>query len=106
MQILIVNFELVDRDFDAYKAQCEQIATAFAAVPGLIAKHWLANGDTNTYGGVYVFEDEASLKGYLASDLFGTLSQIPNFTNVSVKSFGTIETAGAITGGAIFAKAA
>ncbi len=106
MHVLIVNFELVDRDFETYRAQCEQIAPAFAAIPGLIAKQWLANPEANTYGGAYLFTDEASLNGYLGSELFASLSQIPNFTNVSVKSFGTIESAGAITGGAIFAKAA
>lgn len=106
MHILIVNFELKDRDFVAYQVQCEQYAPAFAEVPGLITKQWLASLETNTYGGVYTFESESALKGYLASDLFARLGQIPNFTNISVKSFGTIETAGAITGSAIFAKAA
>lgn len=106
MQILIVNFELIDRDAEAYERECEQIAPAFANIPGLITKQWLANTETNTFGGVYLFEDEASMNGYLASDLFASLSQIPNFTNVTVKSFATIEAAGAVTGGSIFARAA
>jgi hypothetical protein len=106
VHILIVTFELLDRDSGAYQELCEQFAPAFAALPGLITKQWLANAETNTYGGVYTFEHEDALKGYLASDLFANLGQHPNFTNISVKSFGTIESAGVITGGAIFAKAA
>lgn len=106
MQILIVNFELKDRDHEAYEQQCLEFAPFFAAIPGLVTKQWLANHETNTYGGLYLFEDEQSLEAYLQSELFAQLPTFPNFTNISVKRFGTIEAASNVTGGAIFAKAA
>lgn len=106
MQILIVNFELKDRDHETYESQCLEFAPAFAAIPGLVTKQWLANRETNTYGGMYMFEDEQSLDAYLQSELFAMLPTFPNFTNISVKRFGTIESASKVTAGPIVSKAA
>jgi hypothetical protein len=51
--IQLVTFQLAGLEPDAYRAHCEASAPAFAEIPGLRAKAWLANPSTNTYGGVY-----------------------------------------------------
>ena len=41
MHVLLVNFNLQGVDERQYAAMCDQIAPAFAAVPGLVSKVWL-----------------------------------------------------------------
>ena len=36
-------------------------ASVFGAIPGLVAKYWLADPETNTYGGVYLWESREAL---------------------------------------------
>ena len=70
MKIQIVTFQLDGIDEDAYSGVCDEMAPAFAAVPGLQAKLWLADRTTNTYGGVYVFSDADAQAAFAESDLF------------------------------------
>jgi hypothetical protein len=90
MEVLIVNFELQGMSEAEYYRLCDEVAPAFAAVPGLAAKIWLANVSTNTFGGVYTFEDAAALDAFLSSDLFHQVGATPGFANVVVRSFGTL----------------
>jgi Putative mono-oxygenase ydhR len=41
------------------------LAHRIADVPGLICKVWTENRETGEAGGIYLFEDEASLDAYL-----------------------------------------
>ena len=41
------------------------LAHRIAAIPGLICKVWTENREAGEAGGVYLFEDEASLDAYL-----------------------------------------
>lgn len=87
MHVTIVNFNLVDMTEDAYAETCEQFAPAFAELPGLLAKIWLRNASTNTYGGVYLFADRAAADAYAESDLFRSVGAFPHFANVTVRDF-------------------
>ena len=49
--------ELAEKYFD--------LARRIADVPGLICKVWTENPETGEAGGIYLFEDEASLDSYL-----------------------------------------
>lgn len=42
-----------------------ELAHNIAQTPGLIWKIWTENPDTHEAGGIYLFEDEASLDAYL-----------------------------------------
>ena len=42
-----------------------ELAHRIASVPGLICKVWTENQETGEAGGIYLFEDEASLDAYL-----------------------------------------
>lgn len=91
MHVKIINFNLVDMTEDAYAEACEQFAPAFASLPGLLAKIWLRDPSSNTYGGVYLFADRAAADAYAASDLFRTVGAFPHFANITVRGFAVDE---------------
>ena len=100
MHTLIITFQLADLDDATYRQQTEAVAPMFTQVPGLIGKTWLADRETNTYGGVYFFEDGVSLRGYLDSEIVRGLRANPHFANVAIRTFGAIEPATRMTRGA------
>ena len=61
MHILIINFNLHELPRADYEAVCDEVSEAFASIPGLVSKKWLANEETNTYGGVYLFEHRQAM---------------------------------------------
>ena len=87
MHILIINFNLNDLGRSDYEAVCDEVAEAFAGVPGLVSKHWLANDETNTFGGVYVFQDQQAMLDYKGSELFSSLGSNPAFVNITATDF-------------------
>ena len=56
MQALIINFNLHEITRSDYEGVCNELAPAFAAVPGLISKHWLADEANNTYAAFIYFK--------------------------------------------------
>ena len=69
MHILVINFNLKGISEEDYLGLIEPIAPAFAGLPGLISKTWLANAETNTYGGVYVWSDRRTMEAYKQTDI-------------------------------------
>jgi quinol monooxygenase YgiN len=99
MHILIITFQLNGLDADTYAAHCAERAPHFAALPGLVAKFWLANPATNTYGGVYIWESLAAMKAYCVSETYYALRANPAFTNINAQAFDTLAEATAHTAG-------
>ena len=97
MHILIINFNLDGVSRSDYEAICDEVAPAFAAIPGLVCKHWLADEATNTYGGVYFFESEQAMLGYQASELFAEVAGNPAFSNASARGFGRLDGPSGVT---------
>lgn len=52
MHVQIVTFRLADMTEEGYREACDGFTAAFAELPGLLAKIWLADPATDTYGGV------------------------------------------------------
>jgi hypothetical protein len=102
--MLVINFGLKDITEAQYCQSCEGVAPAFAALPGLLSKVWLADAVTNTYGGIYTFKDKQSVDAYLKSDLFKALTSNANLTNVSSRAFAVLEKPTEITRGLAPAK--
>ena len=46
MHILIVNFNLDGITRPEFESACDELAPTFAAIPGLVCKHWLADEST------------------------------------------------------------
>jgi Putative mono-oxygenase ydhR len=99
MKVQIITFQLDGIDEDAYSGICDKMAPAFAAVPGLQAKLWLAGRDTNTYGGVYVFSDANAQAAFAGSDLFAAVASNPNLAGVRSRVFDILPGPTAVTGG-------
>jgi quinol monooxygenase YgiN len=99
MHILTITFELNGIDAEAYTAHCAKVAPHFARLPGLISKVWLADRDSNTYGGVYLWANRAALEAYLASETFAALKANPAFANVTARAFGDLQSATVFTAG-------
>ena len=91
MHIQVINFNLEGINRAEYEAVCNELAEAFAALPGLISKHWLADDENNTYGGVYIWESKDAYEGYLKSDLFAGVGANPALANIVSKDFDVIE---------------
>jgi len=98
MHILIVNFSLEGVDRAQYEEICDEVAPAFAEVPGLISKQWLADEESNTYGGVYLWQDRQAMLDYQASELFNGVASNPAFTNVTATDFELLAAPSKVTG--------
>lgn len=98
MHILIVNFNLKDLPRPDYEAVCGEVAEHFAAIPGLISKHWLANEETNTYGGVYLWRDREAMLDYKGSETFKSIQSNPAFANVTATDFEVLAGPSKVTG--------
>ena len=90
MYIHIINFNITGIDRSQYEAAAMKLTSVFAAVPGLKRKHWLANEENNTYGGVYVFDSKESHDAFVESKLYAGVKSNPSFINFSGKSFENI----------------
>lgn len=99
MEIVIVNFSLDGMAESEYVDLCDVLAPAFAAVPGLATKVWLADSDNGVYGGVYTFEDAAAVDAFMGSDLFAQVGQTPQLVGISVQRFGVLEAPTEVTRG-------
>ncbi len=99
-KILQINFCL-----NVPRPEFEEIATSlvsdFAQLPGLRWKIWLMNEGESEAGGIYLFEDESSLKAYLEGPLAGAVMSHPALRNLSAKVFDSIEQLTAITRGPV-----
>ena len=89
MHVQIVTFNLQGISESEYIDVAHQVANRFSAMPGLLAKLWLEHPQSNTYGGIYFWDDEESMQRFLRSDLFEGTN--PEFTNVVSEDFGILE---------------
>ena len=99
MHIQIINFNLKDISDEDYHGLCELIAPIFANLPGLISKTWLADSKTNTYGGIYVWQDREAMEDYAETDIFKGIETNPHFEGIIVKNFAVLDSPTRITGG-------
>lgn len=105
MEIVIINFSLKGMTEDEYEKMCDEVAPAFAAVPGLASKVWLADRTSGVYGGVYTFENGASADAFMSSELFAQVGAIPGLAEIVVRRFGVLSAPTAVTRGLVGAVA-
>ena len=77
-----------------YRVTAAEIAEAFmglaqpiADVKGLQWKVWLHNGEEKSAGGILLFEDEASVKEYLDSEIVAGIMNHPALSDIEAKVF-------------------
>jgi quinol monooxygenase YgiN len=91
MYIQIVNFNLSNITLVEFEKFCRELAPQFAALPGLISKVWLADPASNTFGGVYTWQDRAAYESYTRSELFRGVASHPNLSKVASRGFDVLE---------------
>ena len=99
MHVQIINFGLSGITERDYVSMCESLAPAFAALPGLVGKTWLANPDTGTFGGVYVWENRQAMEQFTKTDLFNAVATHPNLENVRSVDFDVLDAPTRVTRG-------
>ena len=104
MHVQIVRFHLEDMTEAEYAKTCDELAPAFAAVPGLESKVWLADASTGTYGGVYLWRDRAAMESYAKSDLCEAVMNHPNLADISSIDFAVMAAPTRVTRGWAAAK--
>ena len=105
MEILIVNFSLDGMGEAEYEQLCAEVAPAFADVPGLASKVWLADRAEGIFGGVYTFVSRDAVDAFLASELFASVGATPGLVNISLRRFGVLESPTLVTRGLVPAAA-
>jgi quinol monooxygenase YgiN len=97
MHVQIVKFHLEAMTDREYRDVCDRLAPAFAALPGLVSKTWLADEASNTYGGIYTWRDEQAMEAFADTDLFKGFVADPHFTDITASDFAVIEGPTAVT---------
>jgi hypothetical protein len=99
-KILQVNFKFnVPRD--AYEQTVSPMANDFSVVRGCRWKIWLMNEAESEAGGIYLFDNDASLKAFLEGPLVAQVTSHPALSEFSVKQFEVMEGVTKITRGPI-----
>lgn len=96
MHIRIVTFALAV-PAEEYAHLARNIAPAFSAWPGLLAKWWLGDTASGTYGGVYLFANRQDADRSRDTDLFRGMFTNPAFRDVTVKEYDVLDAPTAIT---------
>jgi Putative mono-oxygenase ydhR. len=91
MHIQIVEYGLRDINDADYRSACDGLARVLARVPGLVSMAWLADEQTNTYGGVYTWVDRDAMEAYLRSDIFNAVAADPNLVDITSRDFDALE---------------
>jgi hypothetical protein len=91
MHILLVTFQLDGMAPDDLAQMSEEFASHLVGTPGLISKVYLTNPATNTYGGLYTWQDRGAMEQYLQSDLIAMVKHHPQITNIIITDYGVQE---------------
>jgi hypothetical protein len=91
MHAQVITFGLNGITEEQFKEACGADAPVFASLPGLLAKVWLRDPETNTYGGLYLWEDQESYEGYIKGEVFNALKADRNLKDFDSRDFGVFE---------------
>ncbi len=100
MILRIVNFTLSGIDDEQYRHHAATVADGFNQWEGLTAKLWLHDPHTGTYGGAYLFADQAAADASRATDLFRNMEAQPGLRRPVCPRVRGDRDLTAITGGA------
>lgn len=99
-QLLQISFKF-SLSRSEYEEAAGQLAPLFSDLPGLRWKVWILNEAEREAGGVYLFEDGDSVRGFLNGPLAEQVKSHPAFSDLSAKVFEVMEEATKITRGPV-----
>jgi hypothetical protein len=79
----------------------ESAAVPIAEVPGLRWKIFGMDEERGEAAGIYLFEDDASLKTYIEGPIMARMKTLEAFSDITMKEFNVVEDATAITRGPV-----
>src|SRR5881628_2248598 len=91
MHAQVVTFGLNGVTEEQFREAAEADAPTFATLPGLLAKIWLRDPETNTYGGLYLWADQEAYERYIKGDVFNAIKADQNLENVESRDFGVFD---------------
>ena len=100
LKVLQLNFAF-NVSATEYQQLVAPYASQFAALPGLRWKIWMIDADKHEAGGIYLFEDEASLTTFLEGSFAAAIMAHPALSDFSAKTFDIIPDLTAITRGPV-----
>jgi hypothetical protein len=100
VKLLQLNFNF-NVSGEEYAQAVGPLADQYAKVPGLRWKVWIINEAEKIAGGIYLFDDEASLKAGLDSQLTKTVTSHPALSDFDVTIFDVMDDVTTITRGPI-----
>jgi hypothetical protein len=96
--VSVLEYEIQGINDEGWSKACDELAPAFAAVPGLLSKIWL-HGEGDLRGGVYVWDDRPAFDGFLASDLGRAVRAHPNIADLTIRTYAVDEAPTRVTFG-------
>src|ERR1700741_3767934 len=90
MEALVVTFKNTASQ-EHFTAPPAKPAPLFPEVDGLLTKIWIADPESATKGGIYLFRDRTALDAYLGSDLFASILAEPSFEGTSWRSYQVLD---------------
>ena len=100
-RILQINFKYNNVSAAEFEQAVNPMAEPISEVNGLRWKVMMHNEETAEAGGVYLFENAASLDAFLSGPLAAQVTSHPALSDFSVKQFGIMEEFTAITRGPV-----
>ena len=98
--ITAFNYQIQNIGEAGWARARDELAHAFAAVPGLVSGLWL-HGEGNMRGGIYIWEDKAAYEAFLASDLRKAVGAHPNIADFTIQDYTVDEAPTRITRGPV-----
>jgi hypothetical protein len=91
VHVQVVTYRIADIGDAEFIEANEEFAAMMSAVPGLVAKVWLKEPGTNTYGGVYLWRDRESCERFLASDVWQSVVNDETLADLDSRDFAVME---------------
>lgn len=86
MHISVFNYRIQNIGEAGWAQACDDLAHAFAALPGLVSSFWV-RGAGDVRGGMYLWEDKAAYEAFLASDLRKAIGSHPNIADLTIQEY-------------------
>ncbi len=99
MHAQVITYRLKGLSQEQYYELCEPLAPIIAAQPGLIEKVWLADPATNTYGGLYKWQDRAAMEAFMQTDVVKGFASHPGIVELASQDYPVWEEATRATRG-------
>ena len=97
MHAQVITFGLNGITEEQWHGAAGAEAPTFAALPDLLAKTWLRDPETNTYGGIYLWADQEAYERYIEGPIFNALKNDQHLQNFESRVFGVFEDLTSIT---------